>query len=205
MVLDVIGLNEYYQAKARSLDLTKRQVYCQDIFTGLSFALPFDFLVIATGSKTNTFGTPGVKQNEGKDVFFLKHLYHARGIRNRIIECFERATNPTLSQEEVTALLSFLVVGGGPTSCEFATELSDFIKQDVPRWYPHLSMKAKITLVEAGPRILGTFDASLVDYYQANMVEQGVRQQRPLTLLFSPPIFLKRFFHPSFHLTCFRH
>ena len=43
----------------------------------------------------------GVMEREGKEVFFLKHLYHARQIRNRALECFERASNPTLSPHEV--------------------------------------------------------------------------------------------------------
>ena len=48
-------------------------------------------------------------------VFFLKHLYHARQIRNRILECFERASNPTIPDVQRDRLLSFIVVGGGPT------------------------------------------------------------------------------------------
>ena len=91
-------------------------VRCEDVFKKMSFELPFDYLVIATGCKTNTFNTPGV--NEGMHgVFFLKHLHHARQIRNRILECFERAALPGISEEERDRLLSFVVVGGGPTSC----------------------------------------------------------------------------------------
>jgi NADH dehydrogenase FAD-containing subunit len=66
-------------------------------------------------------------------VFFLKHLYHARGIRSRVLECFERADMPGISQDERDRLLSFIVVGGGPTSCEFTAELHDFIVEDVAR------------------------------------------------------------------------
>lgn len=110
-------------------------------------------------------GTPGVMEREGKEVFFLKHLYHARGIRNRTLECFERATNPTLTEAEKLRLLSFVVVGGGPTSCEFATELSDLLQNDVARWYPDLAPLVQITIVEAGPGILPSFDSSLTSYY----------------------------------------
>ena len=62
------------------------------------------------------FNTPGVADREGQDVFFLKHLFHARQIRNRILECFERASNPTITQEERNRLLSFIVVGGDLTT-----------------------------------------------------------------------------------------
>jgi NADH dehydrogenase FAD-containing subunit len=80
------------------------------------------------GCKTNTFGTPGVAEREGQDVFFLKHLSHARQIRQRTLECFERACTPGISEAERDSLLSFVVVGGGPTSCEFVTELHDFLR-----------------------------------------------------------------------------
>ena len=77
---------------------------------------------MAAGCKTNTFGTRNVAERERRDVLFLKNLHHARQIRQRILECFERAANPTLSASERARLLSFVVVGGGATSCEFATE-----------------------------------------------------------------------------------
>jgi NADH dehydrogenase FAD-containing subunit len=80
------------------------------------------------GCKTNTFGTPGVSEREGQEVFFLKNLSHARQIRNRTLGCFERASMPGISGAERDALLSFIVVGGGPTSCEFVTELHDFLR-----------------------------------------------------------------------------
>ena len=170
----VVGLGEYYQAKAREVCTERREVVCEDIFKGSRFTLSYDYLVIATGCKTNTFGTPGVLEREGKEVFFLKHLYHARQIRNRVLECFERASNPTLSAAERSRLLSFVVVGGGPTSCEFTTELHDFLTKDVARWYPDLASQLRITLVEAGPSILSSFDRALVEYYGSNLHTRGI-------------------------------
>ena len=94
------GLGNYYQAKARTLDLSRRVLHCEDAFKKRPFQVAFDYLMIATGNKTNTFGVPGVMEREGKRVFFLKHLYHARQIRNRLLECFERAALPTCSESE---------------------------------------------------------------------------------------------------------
>ena len=168
------GLGEYYQAKARSLDIASRTVTCEDIFKGAEFKVGFDYLVVGTGCKTNTFNTPGVAEREGKEVFFLKHLFHARQIRSRVLECFERATNPTLSPAAVERLLSFVVVGGGPTSCEFTTELHDFLTQDVSRWYPDLAQKVRVTLVEAGPSLLGSFDKALVTYYTSSLLRKQI-------------------------------
>ena len=89
------------------------------------FELEYDKLVIAVGVKTNTFGIKSIKQNQekGDSVFFLKHLAHARAIRTNIIDSFEKAAIPTVTDAERRRLLSFVVVGGGPTSCEFTAEL----------------------------------------------------------------------------------
>ncbi|KAJ8606915.1 hypothetical protein CTAYLR_008620 [Chrysophaeum taylorii] len=153
---------EYFQAKAVAIE--NGVVRCRDVFSGAGFDLAYDFLIVAAGCKTNTFGTPGV-DDERPDVCFLKNLYHARKIRNRVIECFERASNPATSEEEREKLVSFVVVGGGATSCEFASELSDFVKEDVARWYPRLATRVRISLIEAGPKILSSFDSAMAGYY----------------------------------------
>ena len=163
-VRTIPGLGEYYQAKALGLGVNEKGttcvVQCADLFKGHPFSVRYDYLVVAAGNKTNTFNTPGIAEREGKEVFFLKHLYHARQIRNRVLECFERASNPNITDFERDRLLSFVIVGGGPTSCEFTTELYDFLKQDVVQWYPDLMSHVRVTLVEAGPGLLGSFHQS---------------------------------------------
>ena len=93
-VRTIKGLGKYHQAKAQKLDVENRVVNCRDIFSGDTFDINYDFLVISAGCKTNTFAVPGVTQEQQSTVFFLKHLYHARRIRDRILECFERAASP---------------------------------------------------------------------------------------------------------------
>ena len=83
-------------------------------------------------------------------VFFFN-----RALRNRIIECFERASNNNISEAERSRLLTFLVVGGGPTSIEFASELHDFLTVDVSRWYPEHINRTSVIVVEAGKHLLG--------------------------------------------------
>ena len=173
-VRTIRGLGEYYQAKARTLDITSKVITCQDIFKKELFDINYDFLIIATGNKTNTFNIEGIDSHEGKSVLFLKHLYHARQIRNRILECFERASNPNISVNERQRLLSFIVVGGGPTSCEFTTELYDFIHEDVSKWYPDLKDEIKLTLVEAGSGLLGSFHQSLSEYYLKKLQTRNI-------------------------------
>ena len=62
-----------------------------------------------------------------------QHLHHARAIRNRTIEMFEVAALPGVCDDEKRRLLSFVIVGGGPTSCEYASELHDFLVKDISR------------------------------------------------------------------------
>lgn len=90
------------------------------------------------------------------------------------MECFERASNPTISDVQRDRLLSFIVVGGGPTSCEFMSELHDFITSDVNKWYPDLVGRIKLTLVEAGPGILNSFDKALSEYYLKKLDEKNI-------------------------------
>lgn len=146
----------YHQAYANKVDFASQNIKCSDYFKDShKFDITYDSLVIATGCETNTFGIPGVLDN--KDVFFLKQLSDARAIRNRIIECFERASSPGTTEAEMNRLLTFLVVGGGPTNVEFSAEMFDFLKKDVSRWYPDLFPRANIKVIEASGHILGSY------------------------------------------------
>ena len=164
----------YLQAKARSVDFKKQTLLCEEIFHGFKFEVDYDALIIATGNKTNTFGIKNILEREGKEVFFLKHLWHARQIRNHILECFERAAIPLLDPNERERLLSFIVVGGGPTSVEFVGELSDFLKEDVARFFPELKQHIRVTIVEAGGNLLGSFDKQLISYVEQRFRSSGV-------------------------------
>lgn len=85
---------------------------------GQLFDLKYDKLIIAVGAYTQTFNTPGVKENAN----FLKDVGDARKIRKRLLECFETASLPTTPDAVRKQLLHFAVVGGGPTGIEFSAE-----------------------------------------------------------------------------------
>lgn len=85
---------------------------------GQLFDLKYDKLIIAVGAYTQTFNTPGVKENAN----FLKDVGDARKIRKRLLECFETASLPTTPDTTRRQLLHFAVVGGGPTGIEFSAE-----------------------------------------------------------------------------------
>lgn len=126
---------------------------------GPTTIMPYDLLLLGIGARNNTFGIPGVEQY----MHFLKELADARAIRSRIIKLFETASFDSVPQQERERLLSFVIVGGGPTGVEFAAELHDFLIEDVARVYPQLMPLVRITIVE-GRSILGSFDASLREY-----------------------------------------
>jgi len=118
--------------------------------------------MIACGMRSRTFKTPGL--NEENHVFFLKNLWDARKVRQRLGECFERASSPYLSEDERKRLLTFIIVGGGPTSVEFAGELHEFCAKDVRRWYPDLADHVSIKIVEPSAELLGNFSTDLKKY-----------------------------------------
>lgn len=71
-----------------------------------------------------------------------------------MIDCFERASLPSVSEEEKKRILHFAIVGGGPTGVEFAASLHDFVAEDLVKLYPAIKDLVKITLLEAGDHIL---------------------------------------------------
>ena len=107
------------------------------------------------------FKTQGVSQdpvvNQDNHIYFLKSLSDAQRIRNRLIDCFEIASNPEMNLEERTRFLNFVIVGGGPTSCEFAGELAEFIKYDVKAKFPELVDQAKITIINKAKQVLPSY------------------------------------------------
>lgn len=75
-------------------------------------------------------------------------------LRRSVIDCFEKASIPGLTEEERRTNLHFVVVGGGPTGVEFAAELHDFIQEDLVNVYPMVKDLVKITLIQSGDHIL---------------------------------------------------
>lgn len=135
------------------------------------FQVEYDRLIVTVGAQTNTFGIPGVREH----CSFLKQVEDARRIRSAIVNCFERANIPGLSDEERENQLTFAVIGAGPTGIEFAAELRDFIEEDGPKYYPNLLKHVRIKIIEAAPTVLAPFDKELQD--------EAVRQfMRPVNI-----------------------
>ncbi|GAA5911522.1 hypothetical protein JCM6882_000526 [Rhodosporidiobolus microsporus] len=132
--------------------------------------ISYDYLVYAVGAENQTFGIKGVREN----ACFLKEIWDAEKIRGRIMDCIESANFAGQTQEEIDRLLSFVVVGGGPTGVEYAGELHDFLKEDLGDWYPELADRIKITLIEALPNVLPMFSKQLIDYTMSTFEENKI-------------------------------
>ena len=111
----------------------------------------YDYLILAPGGETNFFGLPGVARHG----FGLKDVGDALAIRNHVLGAFERAMLES-DAERRRALLTLVVVGGGPTGVEMAGALSELCRLVLAKDYPRLDLKdVRILLLEATDRLLG--------------------------------------------------
>lgn len=156
-------LANYVEATAIAIDPSTKSIECRSVkCSGIScetadFTVNYDYLVIAVGATTNTFGIPGVREY----CQFLKQIEDASSLRTAILYCFERANVPGLSTQEITNALSFIIVGAGPTGVEFTSELRDFVESEGKRYYSKLLKYVSIRLIEAGDAVLPVFDKAL--------------------------------------------
>lgn len=112
--------------------------------------LRYDCLVLAFGATTNFFGNENIR----KYALPMKSISEAIQLRNHILQNYERALNETNVQKQ-KALLSIVVVGGGPTGVELAGAIAEMKKFVLPKDYPELDFeKMSITLLEGSNRLL---------------------------------------------------
>ncbi|KAL3922076.1 MAG: hypothetical protein SGILL_002398 [Bacillariaceae sp.] len=153
---------KYLEAAATKIDTETGIIHCASVPSdendvSKNFEVPYDRLVVAVGARSNTFGIPGVEEH----CHFLKEANHARAIRRKIVDLFEKASLPGTSEDEIRRLLTFAIIGAGPTGTETAAELRDFVEEDGPKFYPELTKYANIEVIEASPTVLGPFDKTL--------------------------------------------
>ncbi|MEM8522618.1 NAD(P)/FAD-dependent oxidoreductase [Flavobacterium sp. PL12] len=114
--------------------------------------LSYDYLVIATGSKTNYFGNKEIERNS----MAMKTIPQSLNIRSLILENFEQAVL-TKDVAEQNSLINFVLVGGGPTGVELSGALAEMKKAILQKDYPDLDIaKMQINLIQSGDRILNT-------------------------------------------------
>ena len=151
-------------AEVRAIDTRKRLV-----LTG-GVSIPYDYLVIATGATHSYFG----HENWAMFAPGLKGIDDATRTRRRILIAFERA-EITENEEERKRLLTFAIVGGGPTGVEMAGALAEIARQTLPSDFRRIDPStARILLIEAGPRILPALPEPLSAYAESALRGMGV-------------------------------
>jgi len=114
-------------------------------------AIPYDYLVLAIGADTNFFGN----QNIAEKSLPMKSVGEALGLRNRLLENFEKAL-VSEDEDERIGLMNVVVVGGGPTGVEVSGTLAEMRRHVLPKDYPELNFDLmQIYLVESGAELLG--------------------------------------------------
>lgn len=133
--------------------------------------LYYDYLVIATGSKTNFFGNKEIERNS----MSMKTIPQSLNIRSLILENFEQAV---LVKEEAerNALMNFVLVGGGPTGVELAGALAEMKKAILQKDYPDLDIdKMQINLIQSDNRVLNTMTEKSSKAAEEFLLKLGVK------------------------------
>lgn len=151
-------------AEIRGIDLAGKCVLTD------AGTVPYDYLVVAAGSRTNYFGMEGVAEH----AFDLKRLDQAEDLRNHILLMFEQASREP-DPARRSALLTFVIVGGGPTGVEFAGALRELIVYVLSQDHPGISAaETRIVLVEAVDSLLTAMPAGLRQYALQKLSSMGV-------------------------------
>ncbi|OBZ90278.1 External alternative NAD(P)H-ubiquinone oxidoreductase B1, mitochondrial [Choanephora cucurbitarum] len=150
----------FLEGRAVDIDLENKYVEVNGVNGDENFYVPYDKLVVAVGATSMTHGVEGIDNTHR-----LKTIQDAIKIRHKVTENVEKACLPTTSPEERKQLLSFVVCGGGPTGVEFAAELSDWINEDLVKWFPKLIREdITIHIIQSRDHILNTFDSKISEY-----------------------------------------
>ncbi|KAG8464456.1 hypothetical protein KFE25_003519 [Diacronema lutheri] len=134
-------------------------------------SLPYDTLVVACGARVSLSAVPGAALRCHR----LKEVEDARELRRAISEAFARAARTGTADGEVRRLLTFVVVGGGPTGVELSGEMTDLLSSDARRLYPALASRARVVLVHGGAELLPPFEPSLRAAAASGLRARGVQ------------------------------
>lgn len=130
----------------------------------------YDTLVLATGSVYSWFGHNDWKQHSTA----LKTLDEADLLRNRLLDAFERAEIAS-DPDEIARLLTFVVIGGGPTGVELSGAIAELSRHTLSRDFRRIhAPDARIILCDAGPRVLAQFPQRLSDYAARRLQTLGI-------------------------------
>jgi NADH dehydrogenase len=155
---------EFVLAHARRIDFQNRQIETD------GETMSYDYLILANGSVTSTFGVPGVVEH----AYFLKTLEEAVALKNHIICCFETAAREP-DAEKRKSLLTFVIAGGGATGVEYAGALTELIHGPLIKDYPGIDFsEARIILLEAAGELVSSMPSNIRDYTAGQLRRMGV-------------------------------
>jgi NADH dehydrogenase len=150
--------------EVESIDTGARQVRVAERL------IPYDYLLVASGATHAYFG----RDEWAKHAPGLKTLDDAFVIRRRVLSAFEEAESAT-SDAVRDACLTFAVIGAGPTGAELAGTLAEIARHTLARDFRRIdSRKARVMLIEAGPRVLSTFSEALSEKARKQLGKLGV-------------------------------
>lgn len=153
-----------YLAEVTGVDVEQQRVQ-----TG-EHSVPYDYLVLATGAHDNYFGHPEWERNAPG----LKSIVDATSIRRKILLAFEAAELES-DPAKIRELLTFVLVGAGPTGVEMAGAIAELAHKALTRDFRHIDTRmTRIVLVEAMPRILAAFPESLSRKTAKKLKKMGV-------------------------------
>ena len=155
---------EFRRAEVTGADLDRR------ILMTDRGPIPYDYLVLATGSQSDFFGNASLAQH----AFGLKDLDEGLALRNRILSQFEASRWVADAQTRRT-MLTFAVVGAGPTGVELAGSLSELIRLVLRKDYRDLDLdEVRVLLLEAASAPLGTFQPNLREAARRSLEKKHV-------------------------------
>jgi len=157
-------LKNFYLGKAEKINLQNKTVLVGETLVS------YDYLVIASGSETNFFNTPGAD----KYAFTLKSIDDAIKIKNHCVMQMERASHveDTVTRKK---MLKFVIVGGGPTGVELAAEMEELVRETFSHYYRKKVVDdVSIVLVQRGPELVPQFGKRIREKSLAVLQNKGV-------------------------------
>ena len=162
-------IRRYRRASVRMATVTGVDFDAREVLTQEGRSFPYDYLVLAAGATTNTFGIPGVEEHS----FPLKTMPDALQLRAHLLRQFELADNDP--SEIDRGAMTVVVVGGGPTGVEMAGALHELFKHVLVHDFPDLDInQARVVLLEAMDHLLAPFHPSSRQHALDILQKRGV-------------------------------
>ena len=155
----------FQMTEVSSIDFASRYVKAN------GSVIAYDYLILAVGGETNFFGMQEVERHG----FQLKDVASAVETRNHLLHIFEEASRE-VEVEKRRALLTFVVVGGGPTGVETAGALAELITHVMAKDFPYMDLnEVRVLLLEAGPSVMPAYPEGLRKATRRLLTSKGVQ------------------------------